>query len=800
MLSGLMRKKAPEAEQPSIQSIGRFQLLEQLGKGAQGIVYLAKDLELNRQVAIKTLLHKSKDSEQIFNEARNVGSLEHHNIIPLYEIGAYEDRPYLVYPYVKGITLREYLNNHDALTVIETVTLISNVLDGLAHAHNKGVIHRDLNPSNILLDENDMPRIMDFGISDFAGNSTSENEIKGTVQYMSPEQLNNKPVGAWSDIFSIGVILYEMLTGHHLFKANNSMVSIYKIINESILPPSKRNKAIDKGLDNITMKALAKTREQRYASAIEMKADIDAYLEVENGDVDITNVPVIENKQNAREQASLLLLERCIEKNPDFPVMGNNITHMMALKNDQKSADELSEIILRDQSLSSKILRMVNSASYGQFGGEIKTISRAIVILGISQIQSMSISIMVFEKLTDGPMAELLKSNACQSFLSATFARHLTKKSKSINSEEAFLASMFHNIGKQITIYYLPDEYNEILNLVIEKGIDEDKACKRSLGMTFTAIGQYIADKWQLPENIMAGIQVKPVKPTRKPSNSKEYLTQLSSLTNEIIEGAAIGNNVRSEKRLKEIVARYQASFNLDYEKVIQMLNYLMKELIAYCDLLSIDYRNNNFCKNFISFINHDFNFDEETNHHEENSDNINNNKGFLESTLTFGIARITGLLYGQYELPQLLNIVMHTIHRGLDCKHVILFMRDNITGQMQAHYGAGENITEVMRRFHFPISEQDDIFSQAYQHCSDFFIPEVVHSAYLEKIPDWCKKTTTPKNMLIYSIEIKSKCHGLLYVDNATSLSTQSKTLLNYINILRKQTEQAISQKNSTY
>ena len=104
------------------------------------------------------------------------------------------------------------------------------------------------------------------------------------------------------------------------------------------------------------------------------------------------------------------------------------------------------------------------------------------------------------------------------------------------------------------------------------------------------------------------------------------------------------------------------------------------------------------------------------------------------------------------------------------------------------------------MRRFHFPISEQDDIFSQAYQHCSDFFIPEVVHSAYLEKIPDWCKKTTTPKNMLIYSIEIKSKCHGLLYVDNATSLSTQSKTLLNYINILRKQTEQAISQKNSTY
>ncbi|MEM7026960.1 MAG: protein kinase, partial [Pseudomonadota bacterium] len=595
MLAGLMKKKTPQEEQQVIQTIDRFQLLEKLGKGAQGVVYLAKDLELNRQVAIKTLLHRSKDSEQIFNEARNVGTLEHQNIIPLYEIGAHNDKPYLVYPYVKGVTLRDYLIKQQTLTVMEAVTLISQVLDGLSHAHDKGVIHRDLNPANILLDENDMPRIMDFGISDFAGNSTSQNDIKGTVQYMSPELLNNQPVGAWSDVFSIGVIAYEMLTKHQLFKANNSMVSIYKIINESILPPSNRNKSVDKRLESIIMKSLAKNTEQRYASAIEMKADIDAYLEVENGDVEITNVPVINDKQNAREQSTLLLLERALEKNPDFPVMGNNVNQIMELKNDKNSADKLAEIILRDQSLSGKILSLVNSASYGQFGGEINTISRAIVILGVSQIQSMSISIMVFEKLTNGPMAELLKSNACESFVSAIFARHLTKKSKSINSEEAFLASMFHNIGKQITIFYLADEYNEILNLVIEKGIDEEKACKRSLGMTFSAIGKYIAEKWQLPENIVVGIQSKPIKPTLKPSSSKEYLTQLSTLTNEIIESAALGNHARSEKKLKEIVTRYQASFNLDYEKVIQMLNYLMKELISYCELLDIDYRRNNF-------------------------------------------------------------------------------------------------------------------------------------------------------------------------------------------------------------
>ena len=793
MFSSLRKSKPVDKPVASIEYIGRFELIRELGKGAQGIVYLAKDLKLNREVAVKTLLHKSKDSDQIINEARNVSALQHPNIIPLYEIGMHEQRPFLVYPYVQGKTLRDYLNKNEKLTVIEATKIISAVLDGLAHAHEKGIIHRDLNPSNILLDENDNPRIMDFGISTFAGHNTSDTDIVGTINYMAPEQLNNSPTGPWSDVFSVGVMLFEMLTGHCLFKAKNSMVSIYKILNDNILPPSSRNKVIDKELDRIVLKALSKDKESRFKNASEMKDALDHYNDEETRE--ITVVPVSTDQQAAKEQATLMMLKRSMSKNSEFPVMGNSIAGIMQLTDGQGCAEKMAEIILRDQSLSGKILSLVNSSSYGQFGGEIKTISRAVVILGLTQVQSLSISIMVFEKLNNGPMAETLKSNACQSFLSAIFAKNLTKKSKTINPEEAFLASMFHNLGRQITIYFLPDEYNDILNLVIDKGINEDMASKRILGLNFASIGQYIASEWQLPENIIQGIQPKPYKITQRPTASKDYLAQLAALTNEIVEAAACGNNEKAEKELKKIIHRYKISFSLTYEKLTQILEYLFKELINYCEVLGINQNKNTFCRNFISFSNHDYNF-EDDGEYEETAANSENRKGFHESILTYGIAKITGMLFKQYELNDLFNVFVNTIHRGLDCEHVIVFLKDPVNGEMKAQYGAGKDMTTVFKRFHFHSNNDDDIFNQSMKDQKDLFIPEVAHSALLNKIPDWCKKTTLPKNLLLFPIISNKACIGLLYIDNARVLSTKSRQAFDYIDILRRQAAVALKQK----
>jgi len=799
MLSSLRKKKPIVEVVPNKEYIGRFELIHELGKGAQGVVYLAQDIKLDRQVAIKTLLHKNKDGEQIFNEAKNVSTLQHPNIIPLYEIGSQDERPFLVYPYVKGKTLSDYIDAIEKLTILQSTKLISAVLDGLAHAHDKKIVHRDLNPSNILIDEDDNPRIMDFGISTFSGHNTSENSVAGTVSYMAPETLNSDPTGPWSDVFSIGVILFEMLTGHSLFKADNSMVSIYKILNENILPPSSRNSAIDKDLDHIVLKALAKTKDARYQSAIELKQALDDYMHEETGET-TTEVNAPMDDKAVREQATMMLLKRSLAKNKEFPAMGSSIAQIMQVAEGQGCAEKLAEIILREQSLSSKILSLVNSSGYGQFGGEIKTISRAVVILGLTQVQNMCISIMVFEKLNNGPMAEILKSNTCQSFLSAIFAKKLTTKSSSVNSEEAFLASMFHNLGKQITIYFLPDEYNDILDLVIEKGIDEDKASRRILGINFASIGQFIAIEWQLPKNIILGIQPKPQRITQKPIKAEDYLAQISSLTNEVVQAAACGNNEQAEKELKQIIKRYKVSFALSYEKVTQILVILFDELIIHCEALGIDPHKNTFCKNFISFTKHDYDFNEEEDKEDDSAESAIAKKPFHEAALTFGIARVTGMMFKPFQLPELLNIMVNTLYRGLECEHAIIFLEDNVNGEMRAHAGAGSctdpDISAVMKRFHFHSNDSDDIFNQAMKKQADIFIPDVAHSSFINKIPDWCKKVTFPKNLLIYPICSNKRCIGLIYVDNARVLSSKTKQAFEYIDTMRKQLAVAIHKK----
>lgn len=303
-------------------------------------------------------------------------------------------------------------------------------------------------------------------------------------------------------------------------------------------------------------------------------------------------------------EATLFKLKHCFDSSNEFPVMGNSISQIMGISNDNGGSGKIANIILKDQSLTSKILSIVNSSSYNQFGGEINTISRAVVILGIDQIQSLSLGLMVFEKFNKGPMADILKSYACQSFLSAYFAKKLVEDINSINNEEAFLASMFHNLGIQALLYFMPDKYSDILNYISENNTDENHACEEVLGLSYADIGQFMAIELKLPKNIIHGIQEKPKIIKERPSTSADMLGQLSSLTNEIIETAACGDHFIAEQKLHLIIQRYKISFTLDYEKILKMLNVLLQVLISYCNVLNINPNENMFCNNLATFVN----------------------------------------------------------------------------------------------------------------------------------------------------------------------------------------------------
>ena len=265
--------------------VGRYKILGELGRGAMGVVYRAQDPALDRVVALKTILLSEdsgnrRDYQKRFSlEARAAGKLTHPNIVTTYDFGEEGDLAYLAMELLEGTELRERLQD-GPLPVAEAVAIAVQVADGLGFAHERGVIHRDIKPANIMLLERGDVKIMDFGIARMrsADQMTSTGMVMGTPRFMSPEQVSGAPVDQRSDLFSLGSVLYEMLTGSQLFAADDTPQIAHKITRMDPEPPSHSNPQVSSMLDFVVARALKKDPEVRYQDAYELAADLRTCL------------------------------------------------------------------------------------------------------------------------------------------------------------------------------------------------------------------------------------------------------------------------------------------------------------------------------------------------------------------------------------------------------------------------------------------------------------------------------------------------------------------------------------------
>lgn len=287
------------------QTVSHYRILEPLGEGGMGTVYLAEDTHLGRRVAIKfpSINSNSHDYRARFlREARAASELSHPGVATLFDYGETDDgRPFLVMEFVKGRTLNEVMQKGD-LNLVRAVQIVTDVATALKVAHGKGVVHRDIKPSNIMIDENGQIKVLDFGLAkqlhkDPAGLSqpeaptllsteTRSGIILGTPAYLSPEQAMGLPVDGRSDLFSLGIVLYEAITGRTPFSGGSYIEIAANVLHIEPPAPSKINPDILRQLDFITLKALAKKVEKRYQSASEMIDDLDAVkeqLEINSG-------------------------------------------------------------------------------------------------------------------------------------------------------------------------------------------------------------------------------------------------------------------------------------------------------------------------------------------------------------------------------------------------------------------------------------------------------------------------------------------------------------------------------------
>ncbi|HVJ50555.1 Stk1 family PASTA domain-containing Ser/Thr kinase [Desulfitobacterium sp.] len=258
----------------------RYEIIDKLGAGGMAIVYKAKDLLLNRIVTVKVLREQFASDEDFVRrfrrEAQSAASLSHPNIVSIYDVGKDGDTEYIVMEYVEGQNLKELIRNYAPLSSEQSINLARQIAEAIRHAHEHHIIHRDIKPHNILVTADGRAKVTDFGIARAvsAATMTHTGDMVGSVHYLSPEQAKGVPTNEQSDLYSLGIILYELLTGKVPYDGETPIAIALKHLQEVPVPPSKLNPQISQGLENVILRAIAKAPEQRYQTAVELINDL----------------------------------------------------------------------------------------------------------------------------------------------------------------------------------------------------------------------------------------------------------------------------------------------------------------------------------------------------------------------------------------------------------------------------------------------------------------------------------------------------------------------------------------------
>src|SRR5262244_211171 len=284
----------------TVTKAGRYEKQGELGRGAMGVVYKAVDPVIGRTVAVKTLrlseqgtgLSRSELLARFQTEARAAGLLTHPNIVVVFDAGEEDGLFYITMELVEGKSLQAMLDARQAFPLARVLRIMEQTCSALQFAHERNVVHRDVKPANLMLTADDTVKITDFGTAKILqfGSTQQTSHVMGTPSYMSPEQVKGRAVDGRSDIFSLGVMLYEMVTGEKPFPGQNITTVIYKIVNEDPVPPRTIDPMIHPGLSTVVMRALAKDPAARYQSCKEMLEDLKNYRSVTASENPSTNI------------------------------------------------------------------------------------------------------------------------------------------------------------------------------------------------------------------------------------------------------------------------------------------------------------------------------------------------------------------------------------------------------------------------------------------------------------------------------------------------------------------------------
>ena len=762
----------------TIKRIGRFEILRELGRGAQSVVYLARDPHLEREVAIKTVHFSRPDAEknrQLLVEARTVSPLRHPNIVPIFEASEEGGDLYLVFEYVAGENLGEYLRRQGRLSPVRALGIMIPILDAVAHAHASGIIHRDLKPNNILIAADGTPRVMDFGIavrSEASGEGPEA--LLGTPCYMAPEYLERRQCSESCDVFAAGLVLYEMLVGRRAIEGGAVHEIVNRVMRQDVRLPEDAD--IDEALAAIVHKAVARDPAYRYHSVRQLRDALAEFLE-----------PEAEPVSGEARQSTVDFLLRRMRHKSDFPALSESVSTINKIAaSDKESIANLSQSILRDFSLTNKILRLVNSAYFRQAGGgNISTISRAVLVLGFNAVRDIAITVMLFEHLKNRANANQLKEEFLLVTLAGILARDIGNRSAARDVEQVFICAMFQRLGRLLSRFYFPDESEEIRRVVEQKACSEESAAQQVLGISFEELGVGIARSWGFPQLIIGSMRRVPPGRVRKAGNQEERMRVLASFANELCDLTVEVEPAHREKELRNITARFGENLTLGEEVLRATLESSFRDVAQFAGIVGVNLKQSAFARLMKSWnvtsgqaaVADEAVVDaaatvltapvpagalEEDAGQGNGSAAVSNS----EAILLAGIQDISNTLVEEFKLNDVLRIILETMYRAKGFRRVILCVRDVRENLMVGRYGFGPDALELSKRLVFPLSFSPDIFHAALSKGVDILSTDTRDPKIEGRIPEWYRKWINAGTFVLFPLCIRNAPVAMIYAD----------------------------------
>ena len=752
----------------AVGQLARFQLLRELGRGAQAQVWLAHDPRLDREVALK-LLDAQADAAEVsewLHEARAVSRLSHPNIVPVFEADAFDGQPYLVFEFVDGPTLAQARRGKPPLPAREAVTLLLGVLDALAAAHDQGLVHRDLKPSNILLGSDGRARVMDFGIAarvagDVRQPSASrgtDGRIVGTPGYMSPEAARGKAPVPAMDVFAAGVLLGELLGGAPLLHESDPHRAVERVQHEDLVLPASVK--VDETLRGIVQRALARDVRMRFDSARAMHAALGAWLQ-----------PAEPAPAAGQSSATLEFLLRRMRHRTDFPALSSSVVNIQRVaSSERESLKSLTDEILKDVALTNKLLRMVNSAHFSSVaGGGVGTVSRAVALVGFAGIRNMALSVLLLEHMSDKAHAALLKEEFLRALMAGTLADTLS--TASLEGEEAFLAAMFQNLGRLLTEYYFPEEAVQIRQSVAGPGdghAAREAAARRVLGIGLEDLGVGVAKAWGLPDNLLHSLRSPQGEvPARNRQGHAEpgveRLRWLGRGANAMADAMLASDGEEQADAMARVAEQYAHVLGLAPRQVMAAAQASRAQMAHTVQAMGLQVAVGAPARRLL----HATLATGEESPADDKTLVMAAPPGAAPGLLARALDDARHAVATRaLSLSELLNLVLDTMQRALGFRCVVLCLREAAGGHLVGRLGLGLGADEVSAAFRIKPNgaAAGDMFAVLTAKGADVLIADAAHVA--AKLPAWYRRQVNAPTFLLLPLMLRGAPIGLIYAD----------------------------------